>query len=804
MRVHKPTFAAGKSLNFRGRYLQAISRASRSIQRAEAAVARNFNRTLCVTLVMALLAASSPTAVPMVVGAVKGAERSAVSWLSTNALSAKLYRGVAYSYFRYRSLSTSLESGSTRRPGEPPRAAAVAALVSPAPVVLNAPTNIAVTSTTNTLINLSWTAPTGTVAHYRVERSQSSAGPFLVIANAPTTNHADSTVSDGIAYLYRIRAVDGSGMPSPPSTMVLGTAITFADHTLYAGTTPIRKQHIYDLRQSVDAVRILAGIGAFAWTHPDLNGLGVQALHIQQLRDKLGDALGLLNISVAVYEDSSLATGVNGTFIKKQHIEQLRERSTTGSSTSTGPAFSDGDISIARLDPMNRTGGAGEDPLSRNFNWRVSLVGLPGRSGLDLGLSLSYNSLVWTKSGSFISFDDDQGFPGPGFRLGFPVIQSSYFNSEVGKNAFLLITSNGERVELRRVGTSAFYEAADSSHLQLDASTSTMILRSTDGTQLTYEWKGSDFQCTKIKDRNGNFITVTYTAFGRIDTVVDTLSRTIQFNYIGTTLDKITQTWTVNGSPETHTWASFTYNNALAIQTNFSSVTNLGPQNGSTLKVLTRVTFADNSRCDFDYTSWGQVWKVSNSATDGHLLNYRSYNLRGSPLLTTGTEDDCPRFTERHDWAKNWNRNGSGVEQDAITKFAVPVSTSWTVPNAPSQAGMVGEVTLPLPLENLTYHKIYYPSSIAGTSTGWHRGLSSMVETFDSVGLQRRSVTTWAQDTAASYPLNPRVVETNVYDGSGGNRRRVTTGYTNDPLPSGSNCRLPNDIRSTRPTGPPN
>src|SRR6185369_11119412 len=88
---------------------------------------------------------------------------------------------------------------------------------------------------------------------------------------------------------------------------------------------------------------------------------------------------------------------------------------------------------MARLDPMNETGGAGENPLSRNFNWTLPLVNLPGRAGMDLGLTLSYNSLVWTRSGNSMSFDDDNGFPGPGFRLGFPVIQGPYYNDEASK-----------------------------------------------------------------------------------------------------------------------------------------------------------------------------------------------------------------------------------------------------------------------------------------------------------------------------------------------------------------------------------
>jgi YD repeat-containing protein len=464
-------------------------------------------------------------------------------------------------------------------------------------------------------------------------------------------------------------------------------------------------------------------------------------------------------------------------------------------------------FNLARLDPLNRTGGSGEDPLSRNFNWSVGLVGLSGRAGLDLGLSLAYNSLVWTKSGSYIAFDNDRGFPSPGFRLGFPVIQPAYNNSEVGKQAFLLITPDGSHTELRQVGTSSFYESADSSHLLLDASDgNTMILRTTDGTQLSYAWQGSDFQCTQIKDRNGNFISINYTGFGRIDTVVDTLARTIKFNYDGSNyLTSITQTWTVNGLPQTHTWASFNYSNPnILIQTNFTGLTNLGPQNGSTLKVLTRATLSDNSHYNFEYTSWGQVWKISeyapdnNLPPDSHLLNYRAYNLRGSPMQPTGTEPDCPRFTERHDWAENWNRSGSpgsaglpaGPEQEVITNYSVPPSGSWTMPDGTSQTGTIAQVTLP----DNTYHKMYFAGS-AGTSSGWQRGLPMLVETYDSEGVrQRQAATLWTQDnTTVSYLLNPRVLETNTYDPAG-NRARLSVTYQSANFADGTSCRLPQDV----------
>ena len=103
------------------------------------------------------------------------------------------------------------------------------------------------------------------------------------------------------------------------------------------------------------------------------------------------------------------------------------------------------DFSTARVDPVNRTGESGVDLLSGNVNWSLPILGLKGRAGLDLGLALSYNSLVWTKDAASNSmmFDADRGMPGPGFRLGFPVVQPRYYNSQVSKYAYLLVTPIG-------------------------------------------------------------------------------------------------------------------------------------------------------------------------------------------------------------------------------------------------------------------------------------------------------------------------------------------------------------------------
>src|SRR5260370_16231205 len=342
-----------------------------------------------------------------------------------------------------------------------------------------------------------------------------------------------------------------------------------------------------------------------------------------------------------------------------------------------------------------------------------------------------------------------------------------------------MIAPSGGRVELRQVGASNLYQSVDSSYLLLDAST--MTLRTTDGTQLSYWWMGNDYQCKQIKDRNGNYISVNYDVNGRVDTVVDTLARTIKFNYDSNGLSTITQTWTINGAAQTHTWAAFTYANQT-IQTNFSGLTVIGTANNSTLKLLTHVTLADGSHFNFDYTSWGQVWKISSYATDNHLLNYRSYNL---PLNNSTTQSDCPRFTERHDWAENWNRDGSGNAQEVVTAYAVP--SSATIPGT-SQTGTLTQVTLP----DYTYHKIYFGS--AGASPAWQSGLPLLTETYDAGNTKQRWVaTSWTQDdTNVAYPLNPRATETNIYDPAG-NHARTRVDYATFNLPDGTSCRYPQD-----------
>ena len=414
-----------------------------------------------------------------------------------------------------------------------------------------------------------------------------------------------------------------------------------------------------------------------------------------------------------------------------------------------GGGSSPSDFAMARLNPRNRTGTGGEDLLSNNFNWNLPLVGLNGRE-LDLGLTLSYNSLVWTRAGNSINFDLDQGSIAPGFRLGFPTVEGPYFNSQANANFYLLIGPSGARIELRQVGTSIVYESKDSSHIQLTDNTSqdfSLILQTTDGSRLRFEPAGGGWRCKKITDRNGNFISALYKSWGEFETVTDTLGRILTFNYdANSNLQSITQTW----GGLTHDWATFGWSTA-AIGNNFPGLNNFGP-NSTTIAVLTQVGLPDGSRYNFEYNnSYGMVSTIRHFAEDNHQRRYTTY-------VAPASATDCPRLTERRDWAEYWS-NFDTVPLEVVTSFAHDADNGC-------------RMTLP----DGTVFKEYYGSS-------WQSGLANETRSYATVAdansnvWQKKTTTAWAQDNpSVAYLTNPRVTETNVYDASG-NRRRTTIDY---------------------------
>jgi YD repeat-containing protein len=361
-------------------------------------------------------------------------------------------------------------------------------------------------------------------------------------------------------------------------------------------------------------------------------------------------------------------------------------------------------------------------------------------------------------------FDPDQGDLGLGFRLGFPEIRNAFFNTEAGVQSYLLSMPSGSRVEFRQINTNV-YEAVDSSYMRLtrDPVNSVFILYTTDGTQFRFEDVTGlgDYKCKQIKDRQGNYITIGYGSLAEIRTITDTLGRVINFNYDGFNhLLSITQNW----GGQTHTWATFVYG-TQTIQTNFPGLTLNGTTNGAQESVLLRVGLADGTVYSFEYNTYAQVktmrrYAPNNSSPINFPGDYfqRSYTTYGLPDNAADPQTDCPRATSRTDWAYDWN---PGV----TSTYAADPGHAW------------GQVTFP----DGTIYKEFF------ATTGWQRGLTTQTENWAGGVKEKWTTLQWTQDnTGVSYRLNPRVMETNVYD-KVGNRRRTTMSYTSFGLPTDVN-----------------
>ena len=463
-------------------------------------------------------------------------------------------------------------------------------------------------------------------------------------------------------------------------------------------------------------------------------------------------------------------------------------------------------LSRARLSPKNETGGT--NLYSRNFSWGTGLVSLPGRAGLDLGIGLSYNSLVWTKvdGENKIVFDADKSNITPGFRFGFPMIEPVYADPVTGQNKHIMLTPSGARVELLQTSYSsslnaAIYDAVDSSYTQLKATglnlpvdQQTLVLRTASGMVMKYAWKGGAFRCTEIIDRNGNKITVNHDAGGILRSVTDTLGRIVTINYDGNLPTSITQPW--NGG--VHTWASFSYA-TIPINYNFGSLEVTGLTNNTSLKVLDRIIFADQSSYKFNYNVYGQVTRFSQYAADSptnHRLNYVNVNLTnyaGDPLT------DCPRFTETGIWAENFN-NGNEV----VTKNTIEENKSFTVPG--TQTTENGALITVTEASNTTEDVI---TESYVHSSGAKEGFSFATETCESANGTGEACTatnrkrwTWTKWDLDGQGLNPRITETKVGDSVSTKKTEITYhpsyGLVNEVKEWGTNeSNLPVVLRKT-------
>lgn len=274
---------------------------------------------------------------------------------------------------------------------------------------------------------------------------------------------------------------------------------------------------------------------------------------------------------------------------------------------------------------------------NKNFSFALPLVNLPGR-GLDVSLSLVYNSDVWNKStdgsSTWMTYDVDSSWPATGWRITLGQIEDQ------GSYGFTLTDMDGTRHALTY--TSAYnYDTTDGSFIHYYGGAGWGTLYYPDGTVAYYGAGGGGYRVypTEIVDRNGNCIVISYAGTNgtgpKISSIEDTLARYIHFDYASNgDLVAITQPGiSCSGCPSDPQTMRFYYTDVTIASGLFATGINVaGPSSVHTLQYVYLPTSSESSGAhtgyQFDYSPYGMV---------SDIKEYRGMTASSTSTSTAGT-----------------------------------------------------------------------------------------------------------------------------------------------------------------------
>jgi YD repeat-containing protein len=183
------------------------------------------------------------------------------------------------------------------------------------------PTGLVATATSTSQVGMTW-SPVAGADHYEVIRSSNNSA-YVTVATPTGASYSDPGLAANNTYLYRVRAMTAGGVASNYSAMDPATTVMFTDDPLIARTTPVKAQHINELRVAVNAFRASAGFMPATFTDPALApGSVIKAVHLTELRSALDPARASLSLPAVGYIDPVVTPQV--TTIKKTHIDEVR------------------------------------------------------------------------------------------------------------------------------------------------------------------------------------------------------------------------------------------------------------------------------------------------------------------------------------------------------------------------------------------------------------------------------------------------------------------------------------------------
>jgi RHS repeat-associated protein len=335
---------------------------------------------------------------------------------------------------------------------------------------------------------------------------------------------------------------------------------------------------------------------------------------------------------------------------------------------------------------------------SGDANLEVPLLATPGR-GLDTNLTLYYSAKVWTVFSSEADFDVDGEWPAPGFTLSFGKVINTgsgviYIDARGVRHPF-----QPQNAGLCRCTLS--YYTTDGSLIDYSASFSfvtpdtTQLTSATvkhpDGTVLTFSTMGpsSTLYATKITDKDGNYITITYVnnAGPNLMAIVDSLGRSYTFTY-----DSNGNLKSITGPAPggTRTIVSFHYSNKpISRSFALSSITVNGGGTNNTRWLLDAIVLPDGTGFSMgdlaaNYSPYGMIRKAeqrvgmsidgSGNVNRGTLRRSTQYEFPSADASLTS----APTYLASKDWWANSDtgevstgyvtQSGSGTKTTTMTQ----------------------------------------------------------------------------------------------------------------------------------------
>jgi hypothetical protein len=174
---------------------------------------------------------------------------------------------------------------------------------------------------------LAWDPPvdpgSSPITGYQVQVATSAGGPYSNAAGCPTNSTTTSCtvtgLTNGTQYFFKVAAINGGGT-GPYSDAILATI--FTDNPVAFGGS-IKRLHVSELRGAINYVRQFYGMSVFVFTDDPLvvGSTPIKADHIIQMRTALQAVYLQRGMAPPTYADPSLSAG---TTIQAVHVNQLR------------------------------------------------------------------------------------------------------------------------------------------------------------------------------------------------------------------------------------------------------------------------------------------------------------------------------------------------------------------------------------------------------------------------------------------------------------------------------------------------